>query len=139
MVWILPLESGNLTEYSCGSVGTAPVGFGIRLVLSSIKSSSGCKMVFLSCMNSPSTKLAMDVDVNSMTSGFLKREMETEALPNKKSPAKTDILLLKAMLPLGLLRRESELSITSSCSNEAVWIISTISARRLCFGKIPLL
>ncbi|KAH3669463.1 hypothetical protein OGAPHI_001584 [Ogataea philodendri] len=89
-------------------------------------------------MNSPSTRFAMAVDMSSTTSLLRSRPSETDARPRRKSPARMAILLLNAMLPESLPRRESEKSITSSCSNDAVWIISAISASLRCFGRIPL-
>ena len=43
---------------------------------------------------------------------------------------------MKAIFPLGLPLLESDKSITSSCNNDAVCIISTISANRRCLGNI---
>ncbi|KAH3659275.1 hypothetical protein OGATHE_006159 [Ogataea polymorpha] len=130
---------GVLTEYSCTSTGTFPVGSGICFTTppSSIWPMFGCITVFFNCMNSPSTRFAIAVDISSTTSLFRSRPSETDALPSKKSPARMAILLLNATFPESLPRRESEKSITSSCSNDAVWIISVISANRLCFGRMP--
>ncbi len=94
------------------------------------------RAVFLSCMNSPSTRFATTVARSSMTSASRNLAKATDALPSKKSPAKTAILLPNDRFAEGEDRRETELSMTSSWSNEAVCISSVISASRLCDGKM---
>ena len=86
--------------------------------------------VFFNCINSPSTRFAITVARSSMTSASRRRARATEALPKRKSPARTAILLPKAMFAEGAERREIEWSMTSSWRREAVWISSVISARR---------
>lgn len=81
---------------------------------------SSSNAVFFNCMNSPSTRLAITVASNSMTSASRNLARATEALPNKKSPAKTAILLPKEMFADGEDLRAVELSMTSSCSKDAV-------------------
>ncbi len=94
------------------------------------------KAVFFSCMNSPSTRLAITVDISSTTSPFRSLANATEALPSMKSPARTAILLPKERFAEEEDLRIVELSITSSCSKDAVCINSAISARRLWEGRI---
>ena len=99
----------------------------------------GCdssRAVFFNCMNSPSTRLAITVASNSITSASRNLASATDALPRRKSPARTAILLPKEIFAEGEDLRIRELSITSSCSNDAVWISSAISARRLWEGRI---
>ena len=72
------------------------------------------RAVFFSCMNSPSTRFAMTVARSSMTSASRSRARATDALPSRKSPARTAILLPKAMLAEGDERRVAEESMTSS-------------------------
>lgn len=88
------------------------------------------RAVFFSCINSPSTRLAITVASNSITSAFRSLASATEARPSKKSPARTAILLPKNIFAEGEDLRVVELSITSSCSKDAVCISSVISARR---------
>lgn len=92
--------------------------------------------VFLSCMNSPSTRFAITVASSSTTSGSRNLARATEARPKRKSPASTAILLPNSMLAEGADRLVVDVSITSSCRREAVWISSTISASRRCEGRI---
>lgn len=93
------------------------------------------RAVFFSCINSPSTRLAITVANNSITSAFRSLASATEARPSKKSPARTAILLPKNILAEGEDLRVVELSITSSCNKDAVCISSVISARRRWEGR----
>ena len=95
------------------------------------------RAVFFNCMNSPSTRFAITVASNSTTSASRNRARATEARPSRKSPARTAILLPKAILTLAAERREVEESMTSSWRRDAVWMSSVISARRRCKGRIP--
>ena len=78
------------------------------------------RAVFFSCMNSPSTRLAIAVAISSITSVSRNLAKAIDALPSRKSPAKTAILLPKEILADGEDLRVTELSITSSCSKDAV-------------------
>ena len=94
------------------------------------------KAVFLNCMNSPSTRFAITVAKSSITSASLSLANATEALPRRKSPARTAILFPNDTFAEGEDLRAIELSITSSWSKEAVCMSSVISASRLCEGSI---
>eukprot|EP01139_Manchomonas_bermudensis_P020780 Amastigsp_a679749_60.p2 type:complete len:180 gc:universal Amastigsp_a679749_60:958-419(-) len=87
------------------------------------------------CMNSPSTRLAMTVESSSMTSTLRRRASASDARANRKSPPSTASLFPKTWLMETTERRWSAVSMTSSCTSDAVWIISVISARRRCDGS----
>lgn len=78
----------------------------------------------------------MTVAISSVTSACLNLAKATEALLSRKSPARTAILLPKHVFADGEDLRVIELSIISSCSNEAVCISSVISARRFWEGRM---
>ncbi|KAI7242207.1 hypothetical protein KC330_g132 [Hortaea werneckii] len=90
------------------------------------------------CMNSPSIRFAITVASSSVTSGSFNLANATDALPSKKSPANTAILLPNAILADSFPLLDIELSITSSCSRDAVWMSSVISANLLCEGNTEL-
>lgn len=92
--------------------------------------------VALNCRTSPSTRLAMTVANSSTTSFEPSLERATDARPSKKSPERIDSLEPKADGAEGKFRRNAELSMTSSCNNDATWIISVMLARRLCVERI---
>lgn len=87
------------------------------------------------CITSPSTRFEMTVASSSTTSTSRNLAKATDALPSKKSPPKMLNLFPNAEGDEGAPRRNSDSSITSSCSNDATWIISEISARRFCVGS----
>mmetsp|Transcript_52050 Transcript_52050/g.123274 ORF Transcript_52050/g.123274 Transcript_52050/m.123274 type:complete len:242 (+) Transcript_52050:588-1313(+) len=81
-------------------------------------------------MISPSTRWAMTVESSSITSTFRNLARLRDARESRKSPARIASLLPSTALSDLTPRRISPWSMTSSCSSDAVWIISVISARR---------
>jgi hypothetical protein len=78
----------------------------------------------------------MTVASSSTTSRLPKRANATDARPSKKSPDRIDSLLPNIVGADGEPRRSSDVSITSSCSNEATWIISVMEASLRCVGRM---
>lgn len=87
------------------------------------------------CITSPSTRLAKTLATSSTTSLLPRRESASDARASKKSPARIESLLPKRDGAEGADRRVAARSITSSCSSEATWINSVISASLRCVGK----
>ncbi len=64
-------------------------------------------------------------------------EAKSSACANKQSPSSTVMALPQRALGVGWSRRVSAPSMMSSCTSVARWIISTMTARRVCSGVRP--
>mmetsp|Transcript_6096 Transcript_6096/g.15542 ORF Transcript_6096/g.15542 Transcript_6096/m.15542 type:complete len:255 (-) Transcript_6096:344-1108(-) len=82
------------------------------------------------CEISPSAKSAMTCEISLITSRLSRFARYHEDCANRKSPARMATRVPYSVWIVASPRRVSQSSSTSSCTSDAVWIISVISARR---------
>ena len=79
-------------------------------------------------MISPCTSASSDLAISCTTSVLPRRERATEARASRKSPDMTAARVLYSLCTADPPRRVSAASSTSSCTSDAVWIISVMAA-----------
>ena len=126
------LMSSDTSENTAALLHDAAIKEAVLLWLFSRYSSNVMSTLYKApaCEISPSAKSAMTWEISLITSRLSKLARYHEDCAKRKSPAKIATLVPYRVWIVSAPLRVSQSSRTSSCTSDAVWIISVISAKR---------